>query len=252
MFNILNVRSTIPPDDADLTAKARLVDAAIQVFGEQGMKASVREIAKRAGVSVGLINHHFGSKDGLRQACDAEVVRVTGVYKRESVVLGGGASALAQLAEFDDFAPYLAYTFQALTAGGPFAKAMIDSYVAEGEDYMLAAEEAGFLTHSVDSRLRVRMITYEALGSLVLFWQHEVPEGMPPGEAIRLYMQKYGTVLAEERMQPLMNPEKDDGTVLAAFQQYADAVAEGRKLDVPDDSIESDDPEGPDERNSHE
>jgi AcrR family transcriptional regulator len=30
----------------------------------------VRDIAQAAGVSSGLLRHHFGSKDGLREACD--------------------------------------------------------------------------------------------------------------------------------------------------------------------------------------
>ncbi|WP_280443543.1 helix-turn-helix domain-containing protein, partial [Nocardia brasiliensis] len=39
-------------------------DAAIEGFGDQGFQVGVRAIAKAAGVSPGLVNHHFGSKDG--------------------------------------------------------------------------------------------------------------------------------------------------------------------------------------------
>jgi AcrR family transcriptional regulator len=34
----------------------------------------MRSIAEAAGVSVGLVQHHFGTKDGLRQACDERVM----------------------------------------------------------------------------------------------------------------------------------------------------------------------------------
>jgi AcrR family transcriptional regulator len=55
----------------DLTARARIRDAAIALFAERGIgPATIRDIAAAAGVSSGLVRHHFGSKEGLRQACD--------------------------------------------------------------------------------------------------------------------------------------------------------------------------------------
>lgn len=55
----------------DLTARARIRDAAIELFAERGIAgATIRDIAGRAGVSSGLLRHHFGSKEGLRDACD--------------------------------------------------------------------------------------------------------------------------------------------------------------------------------------
>ncbi|MEV6636510.1 helix-turn-helix domain-containing protein [Actinoplanes sp. NPDC051470] len=57
--------------NGDLTARARIRDAAIELFAERGVgPATIRDIAERAGVSSGLLRHHFGSKDGLREACD--------------------------------------------------------------------------------------------------------------------------------------------------------------------------------------
>ncbi|GAA2884267.1 TetR family transcriptional regulator [Actinoplanes cyaneus] len=57
--------------DSDLTARARIRDAAIGLFAEKGVAgATIRDIAQAAGVSSGLLRHHFGSKEGLRDACD--------------------------------------------------------------------------------------------------------------------------------------------------------------------------------------
>jgi AcrR family transcriptional regulator len=68
-----------PPED--LTARARIRDAALDQFAARGVKAAtLKDIADAAGVSVGLVQHHFGSKDGLREACDKHV---------RDVVLGG-------------------------------------------------------------------------------------------------------------------------------------------------------------------
>ncbi|MFI5588173.1 TetR/AcrR family transcriptional regulator [Amycolatopsis sp. NPDC051758] len=73
----------------DLTARARIRDAAIRLFTERGMeKTSILDIAKEAGVSGGLIRHHFGSKDGLREACDAYVFDELLKFKEEALAKG--------------------------------------------------------------------------------------------------------------------------------------------------------------------
>lgn len=59
----------------DLTAKARIRMAALELFAEYGTAAAtMRQVAERAGVTVGLVTHHYGSKDALREAVDDYVV----------------------------------------------------------------------------------------------------------------------------------------------------------------------------------
>ncbi|MFP5022534.1 TetR family transcriptional regulator [Pseudonocardia phyllosphaerae] len=63
----------------DLTARARIRDAAMAEFAERGIRsATIRGIAGRAGVSPALVQHHFGTKDGLRAACDTRAVEYFG------------------------------------------------------------------------------------------------------------------------------------------------------------------------------
>jgi AcrR family transcriptional regulator len=71
---LLNVRSASGAE-SDLTARARIRDAAIRRFGSDGFGASVRAIAADAAVSPGLVMHHFGSKEGLVEAVYKEAVR---------------------------------------------------------------------------------------------------------------------------------------------------------------------------------
>src|SRR5215218_9209360 len=60
---------------SDLTARARIRLAALRLFASQGFEAtSTRAIAAEAGVSHALVRHHFGSKEGLRQAIDEDVL----------------------------------------------------------------------------------------------------------------------------------------------------------------------------------
>ena len=81
---------------ADLTAAARIRDAAIEQFGRHGFGVSIRAIAEAAGVSAGLVIHHFGSKDGLRQACDAYVAEVIRTEKSEAMRSADPATWFAQ------------------------------------------------------------------------------------------------------------------------------------------------------------
>ncbi|HUC59787.1 MAG TPA: TetR family transcriptional regulator [Streptosporangiaceae bacterium] len=63
------------PDDRTLRAVIR--DEALRLFADRGPDAvSVRQIAAAAGVSPGLIVHHFGSKEGLREAVDQYVLAI--------------------------------------------------------------------------------------------------------------------------------------------------------------------------------
>lgn len=50
----------------DTDKKAKIIEAAYKILGEQGYdKASMKEIAKEAGVAQGLINYYFPSKEEL-------------------------------------------------------------------------------------------------------------------------------------------------------------------------------------------
>lgn len=48
--------------------QSRVLEAAREVFADQGLSAEVKDIADRAGVGVATIYRGFGSKDGLVQA----------------------------------------------------------------------------------------------------------------------------------------------------------------------------------------
>jgi AcrR family transcriptional regulator len=72
---MLYMRSVAAAEDR--TARAVIRDEALRLFGERGADVvTVRQIAEAAGVSPGLVLHHFGSKDGLRQEVDRFVLEV--------------------------------------------------------------------------------------------------------------------------------------------------------------------------------
>lgn len=61
----------------DKTRYARIRDAALQLFAAKGAQAtSMRDIASAAGVSIGLVQHHFGTKSDVRDAIDTYVTGI--------------------------------------------------------------------------------------------------------------------------------------------------------------------------------
>jgi len=86
--------------ESDLTAKARIRDAAMKLFGAQGVAASsMRAVAHAAGVSPGLIVHHFSSREGLIRAVDETVLARINLALSEVPIEGSGAELLGRRAE---------------------------------------------------------------------------------------------------------------------------------------------------------
>ncbi|ART72070.1 TetR family transcriptional regulator [Mycobacterium dioxanotrophicus] len=58
-------------NDEDLTAKARIRNTALELFAQHGEdRIALRTIAAEAGATLGLVQHHFKTKAGLRDAVD--------------------------------------------------------------------------------------------------------------------------------------------------------------------------------------
>ncbi len=100
------------PSARSLQTKARILDAAEQLFAERGFEgASLRDIAALAGVQVGLVHHHGGGKEELfhqtvtRRAEELAALRMKGL---EELKQTGGASLRGILTAF--IRPYVTLT----------------------------------------------------------------------------------------------------------------------------------------------
>ena len=139
----------------DLTTRARIRDAALARFPRDGFAATtMRAIAADAGVSPGLVVHHFGSKDGLREACDRYVVekfRETKLAAMEdgNIANPGFASTAYLMAE-----PLLRYFSWALVRGHSAADDLFDEMVREGLAITRVAIEKGMVKDSPDLATR--------------------------------------------------------------------------------------------------
>jgi TetR/AcrR family transcriptional regulator, regulator of cefoperazone and chloramphenicol sensitivity len=62
---------------SDLTGLARIRNAALESFARDGVAAtSIRDVAKKAGVSPGLVQHYFSTKAALVEAVNGHVVAI--------------------------------------------------------------------------------------------------------------------------------------------------------------------------------
>ena len=129
---------------------------------------SLKAIAERAGVSPPLILHHYGSKDGLRVACDVRVAELLRASKADVLGRGPSVDPVSVLGTFEEHRPVLRYLARTLTDGSPHVNDMIDQLVADAELYTADAVRAGVVKPSADPRARVVVMVMWSLGALVL------------------------------------------------------------------------------------
>jgi AcrR family transcriptional regulator len=161
---------------ADLTAAARIRDAAIEQFGGRGFDVGLRAIAEAAGVSAALVIHHFGSKEGLRKACDDYIAEEIRSGKSEAMRSTDPATWFAQMAEIESYAPLMAYLVRSMQTGGELAKALWQKMIDDAEAYLDDGVRTGLLKPSRDPRARAKYLSMTGGGGFLLYLQlHENP-----------------------------------------------------------------------------
>ena len=183
-FNMLHMRSTEPYSD-DLTARARIRDAAIELIGRDGFPGlTVRAVAQRAGVSPGLVIHYFGSKDGLRTECEKFVGdRIHEAIERATAEMP--YDLFGEMSKKLELAPLVPYLLRALADGDGLGRGLFWRVVDDTERYLLAAVAQGAIRPSQDERGRAEMLVSFSLGSQFLA-QYLVTAESPEGRVQEL------------------------------------------------------------------
>lgn len=162
----------------DLTARARIRDAAMLRFGRDGFAVGLRQVAADAGVSPALVLHHFGSKEGLREACDAYVHDELRAAKADAMDQPA-ADVLALLATTAQYAPLVAYLVRVVLDGGPGATRFVDGLLADTAAYLEHGESVGVVRPTSDPAGRARYVLAGQLG-LLLLTQLDAAAGRAP------------------------------------------------------------------------
>ncbi|SPM35530.1 transcriptional regulator [Mycobacterium rhizamassiliense] len=160
----------------DLTAAARIRDAAIEQFGEHGFGVGLRKIAEAAGVSAALVIHHFGSKEGLRKACEDHIAEEIYSSKSEALRSNDPATWFAQMAEIEEYAPLMAYLVRSMQAGGELANTLWRRMIDNAYVYMEEGVRAGTIKPSRDPAARAKYLGITGGGGFLLYIQmHDTP-----------------------------------------------------------------------------
>lgn len=155
------------PASRQAGSRALILDAARQELADRGYEsATVRSIARRAGVDPGLIRHYFRGKPELvREALDFELL-LAQLGDRIGAHSGNAplGRELYQLTRFWDAEPM---RWQALVASSMTAEPEVRTAFAALIDHMAAAlsEDSGG-TGSQDARLRAEL----AVGAVLGLW----------------------------------------------------------------------------------
>ena len=216
-------------DPADLTARARIRDAALLHFGEHGFeRATIRGIAETAGVSSGLVRHHFGSKQALRDACDAHLAavirRLNDQVRVDPTPSGVNYVAAARAA----MGPYQRYVARALAEGS--ATALFDVMVELSEQRLADADAARPDPPAVDRRTRAAVITAMALSVTVLHEHLSRAMGVemftPEGDL------ELARTLIDVYSHPLLSPQ-DAAKALASLPAIKETPTQAERAATP-------------------
>ncbi|WP_460344495.1 TetR/AcrR family transcriptional regulator [Actinoallomurus acanthiterrae] len=164
------------PDDR--TARAIIRDEALRLFAEHGPEAvTVRQIAAAAGVSAGLVVHHFGSKEGLREVVDQHVLEMFDAMLGEMTRPGApdlydpaasGSLVEMMLRHLPPDSPLPAYLRRLLLSGGDAGTRLFHRLFDTGQATLSALAEAGLAVPGRDPEVRAAFLMANDLAVLLL------------------------------------------------------------------------------------
>jgi len=188
----------------DLTRRARIRGAALELIAEHGVEGiSVRTVAKRAGVSPNLVIHHFGSKEGLREAVDeAASARIDGVFEALAEtdlapprVLEVCAEQTLRLAREE---PQLVdYFARALAEGTNSAVVLFDQLLALARSNLDGMREAGALRADADVDMLALQAVTRWLAPVLLrpFLERHLPDSLLSEPQLRRWLDAQSDLL---------------------------------------------------------
>ncbi len=165
----------------DHTARANIRECALSLFADRGFDAvTVRDIAACAEVSPALVLHHYGSKEGLREAVDAHVA---GLFDdmlamepddwSEAINQGSAGFVELMLAALPPGTRIPAYLRRLFLSGDPVGKELFKRWYEMTLDVLRHGIAAGVMQPVDDVEARAAFLLCNDL-SMILFRLHLV------------------------------------------------------------------------------
>ena len=207
MLSVLPDPDGVGAEESSTTERIR--NAALKSFATYGTSAtSLRSVAAAAGVSVGLVQHHFANKAGLIKAVDDHVLGLV-IAAIAPPVPGPPVDSIAEMgsrvtrmvAEQPDIVDYLG---RALIDGSPLGTTIFDTLAAFGIARWTQRDERAETRPDTD-------ITWAALNALVLplgtiilrgHIERHLPEGFSSPAQLERWQDSVNTLLREGLFRP--------------------------------------------------
>lgn len=176
----------MPVQSDDLTAKARIREAALEMFAQNGVDAtSMRSIAARAGVSPSLVVHHFGTKARLRAAVDDAVLdafaSALGTVDTAGTAVEVSNRLNAAVASVIGGEPSVrGYLGRSLVEATEPSQRLFDALTELVVDGLAALERNGLVRRGTDPTWRAQAVLFIILGPILLGRQLEARLGRNP------------------------------------------------------------------------
>lgn len=151
----------------------RILDAALRVFAQRGTSdATLQMVADDAGVSVGLVQHHFGSKDGLIKAVDDAAMALMG-STMFAAVSNPGADSVTAIGRavhglLTDHLVVMDYLGRAVASGTPSGIAIFDAMARGGIEQWQQMVDCGDAADGLDAVWGALNPLVLTLGSIIL------------------------------------------------------------------------------------
>ena len=182
----------------------RIRTAALRSFATYGSSAtSLRTVAEAAGVSVGLVQHHFVNKAGLIKAVDDHVMKVVVATISQPIApppadsiaeMGGRVTRI--MAEHPDVVDYVG---RALIDGSPLGTTIFDTLAAFGMVRWNQRKERGELRSDVDVTWAALNSLLLALGTMILrgHAERQLPEPLSTPAQLQRWQDSVNTLLRD-------------------------------------------------------
>lgn len=187
----------------------RIRHAALRSFATYGTSStSLRTVAEAAGVSVGLVQHHFSNKAGLVKAVDDHVMAVVITTISEPIppppadsIAEMGSRVTRIMAEHPEIADYVG---RALIDGSPLGTAIFDTLTAFGIARWNQRSERGETRPDVDVTWGALNSLVLALGTLILrsHIERQLPEPLTDPNQLERWQLSVNTLLREGLFEP--------------------------------------------------
>lgn len=166
-----------PSDGMAPDGRKRLLMVAMRQMAQAGFDGvTVRAIAREAGVSPGLIKHHFGSKEGLRDAVDAYFLQRSGAAMERGIVAAREMDARA-FAEFErawllkyanEWPDFVAYLRRAILENSEWSQRLFRRYLDSVRHGLDRLDVDGQVRADVDRLWLPLLYLFMQLGPLML------------------------------------------------------------------------------------